>query len=1072
MKNKHTLIEWAMKNKAFPLALAFVMVGLGFFGLFNMPRNEFPDFTVRQGLIIGYYPGASSAQVEKQLTSKVEEYLFSYNEVDKAKTYSYSQDGMMYIYVEVASRIKHNSTQQFWNKLKSGMLIFQQQQLPKEVQGVIVNSDFGSTAAMILSVESKTRPYKDLQRHVEDIEDNLRQIEEMAKISHSGGLTEQVAVYVDNDKLAQYGISPGAIKKSLQTQGAISPAGTLEGEYIDRPIELTTFLKTESDIAKQVLRSDKDGNVVRLRDVAQIKREYEDPDSYVTTDGTKAIIITLEMATGNNIVQFGKEIDERLQILKQDLPSDIKISKIADQPVVVDHSIGHFMKEFGFALFGVILVTLILLPFRVASVAAATIPITISATLAVMFLAGIELNTVTLAALIVVLGIVVDDPIVVIDNHVEKLDQGQSVWEAARNSAIELFPSVFTATLAISATFLPLVFFMEGVASDFISSFPYTIMIALFLSLAISVLLVPFFNTLFIKKGLHKEEEKKEGEKKKKSMLDRLQSFFNTTVEKAVKHFKLTVILGILAIVTGIFLFTNVSQQLFPKVERDQFAIEISLAKGNNLEQTDSIVKQFEKILAKDERILGYTSFIGESSPRFHTLYAPKLPAKNFAQILVTTESDDATEEVLRDYDEKYAAMFPSAYLRMKQLDMVAKPAPIEVRLFGNDIEQLKIYGDKIIDLARVTPQTLWSRTNFGNMQEAIAIDIKNDEAGRLGLTRNDIANTIAINMNGLQATQLWDEEYKVNVKIKSENNPNQTVSDLQELSVIVPQEQSTVPLRQVAEVKPAWNQEQIVRRNGMRCLTVRVDITKDAVANEVLALLRPKIEALEIPKNITIGYGGEFEMQQENLGPMGLSLMMSVALIFLILLWHFKAFKHALLSFMTMPLSIFGAALGLLLMQYPFGFTSFLGILALCGIVVRNGIILIDFADEIRLENNFTVKEAAIHAAQRRMRPIFLTSSAAAVGVIPMIASRSSLWGPLGTVIAFGLMASMVLTLYVLPVLYWLFFRKEDEKNAHQDSSERKDISEESEANKNNTARSNKNNDSEEKNSEENEKE
>ena len=319
-------------------------------------------------------------------------------------------------------------------------------------------------------------------------------------------------------------------------------------------------------------------------------------------------------------------------------------------------------------------------------------------------------------------------------------------------------------------------------------------------------------------------------------------------------------------------------------------------------------------------------------------------------------------------------------------------------------------------------------------MKEAVKMDIKQNEAARLGLNNRDIANTVAVNTTGLKATEVWDEEYTIDVKIKSENQHRQNVSDLRQLSIISAQKQAKIPLRQVAEITPQWSQEQITNRNGNRCLTVRVDITKDAVANEVLAEMIPHIDEITFPEDIRIEYGGEYELQIENNKPMGLSLMLSVVLIFLILLWHFKNFMHALLSFITMPLSIFGAALGLILMQYPFGFTSFLGLLALCGIVVRNGIILIDYADELRHEHGYSVKKAAILAAERRMRPIFLTSSAAAVGVIPMIVSRSSLWGPLGTVIAFGLMFSMVLTLFVLPVLYWLFFRKEDNETTTEE--------------------------------------
>ena len=1029
MKKKQDLIAWGMKNKVFPIALAFTFLVIGLIGLFNMSRNEFPDFTIRTGLVVGVYPGATAEEVETQLTSKLEKYLFSFNEVDKTKTYSYSKDGMSYVYLEIANRVGKDETQQFWNKLKNDLFVFQQRSVPKGVRGIVVNSDFGNTAAMILSVKSETRPYKDLELHVEDIADDLRQIEDMAKISYSGGLTEQIEIQVDQNKLAEYGISPGMLKQSLQTRGTILPGGTLEEANFDKPIHLDAFLHDITDVADHIVKTDDNGHVVKVSDIAQVKKAYEDPDSYIQTGGEKAMIITLEMAKGNNIVQFGEEVKEHLAKLEAELPSDIEISTIADQPVAVDHSISHFMKEFGYALMGVIIVCMLLLPFRVASLAAATIPITISATLAVMYMLGMELNTVTLAALIVVLGIVVDDPIVVIDNYIEKLDEGESRWNAAYHSAKELFPSVFTATLAISATFFPLMFFMSGTAKDFLSTFPFTISIALFLSLAISILLVPFLNTVFIKKGLHSDKDEQE-KQKKKSMLDRLQNFFNRTVEKAMKHYKLTVLAGILAVLVGGYLFSNVSQELFPIVERDQFAVEVTLSQGSNLEETAAVVNEFEKILTKEERVENYTSFIGESSPRFHMVYAPNLPAKNYAQILVTTTSNDATEELLEEYDKKYAEMFPNAYLRMKQLNMVSKPAPIEIRLYGDDIEELQEYGNLVIDAARKTPQTIWSRSNFGERYPTISIDIKEDQAAQVGLTKEDIGNSIAMNMEGLQATQLYEDDYAINVKIKSENSEAQSISELNQLSIISPTTGKIVPLKQVAEVKPSWEQEQIVRRNGRRCLTIRVDIEKGAVANVVLDKIRPKLEELNIPKHIEIGYGGEYEMSQENLVPMQVSLLISILLIILILIWHFKSFKHAFLSFMTMPLSILGAALGLLLMQYPYGFTSFLGVLALCGIVVRNGIILIDFADELREHHGKNVWDAAMQSAQRRMRPIFLTSSAAAVGVTPMIISRSSLWGPLGTVIAFGLLVSMVLTLYVLPVLYWLFFRNEENQD------------------------------------------
>lgn len=1025
---KENIIEWSMRYHVLPLALAAVLVLLGVLGLFNMPRNEFPDFTIRQGVIIGLYPGASSKQVEEQMTKKVEEYLFSNNEVDKTKTYSYSRDGMMYVFLEVSEKVNGPDTKAFWNKIKNGMLLLQGQ-MPKEVRGFMVNSDFGSTSALLMAVESSTRPYKELQKNVEDIEAELRRVKDVAKISHTGNLNEQVSIYVDNNKLLQNHLSAGNIKQVLEGEGAIAAAGSLDGQVIDRPIHLTSFYSTEADLAAQVVRRDDNGNTIRLGDVATIKREYDEPDNYVTVDGTKTIIISLEMVSGKNIVHFGKELEERLEKVSQHLPPDIKLVKLANQPEVVDESISHFMKEFAFAMIGVIIVALLLLPFRVAAVAAATIPITIAATLAIMYLSGIELDTVTLAALIVVLGIVVDDPIVVIDNHVEKLDHGMPVWDAAVSSAKELFPSVFTATLAISATFFPLMFFMTGTAKDFISVFPVTIIVALTLSLVISMLLVPYFNTLFVKKGLHDGEKKSD----KKSMLDRLQTFFDKHIGNAMQHYKLTVLFGVLAVVVGIAIMAILPQQLFPKVERNQFAIEVYLPSGYSLQQTDRVVKGMEQIMRKDKRIVNYTSFIGTSSPRFHMVYAPNLPAKNYAQILVNTESEEATEKIIMEYQGKYSNRFPSAYVRMKQLNMASAPSPIEVRIWGDDTRALKAVADRVIAIGKSNKDITWARTDFNEQEQGLQLDIKSQELARLGLTKSDVANTVAMSTDGINATQLWEEDYPIDVKIRASKQERTRTSSLLELGIPSQQTNSVIPLRQVADIRPEWQEGQIVRRNSVRTLTVRMDITPNGVANGILGKMQPDIEKIKLPQGVEITYGGELEQQNENIGPMGLSLLMSIVLIFLILLWHFKHIKHALLSITTMPLSILGASSGLLIAGYPFGFTSFLGLLALCGIVVRNGIILIDHAEELRAHEGKSVKEAAIASAERRMRPIFLTSTAAAVGVTPMILSRSSLWGPLGTVICFGLMLSMLLTLFVLPVLYWLFFRKEDQPSTDQ---------------------------------------
>ena len=1017
------LIEWAMRYKAFPLAIAIIFSLLGLYALYDMPRNEFPNFTIRQGVVIGIYPGASAEKVEEQLTKKVEEYIFGFNEVNKEKTYSYSRDGMMYIFVEVAGRVDDKDTKIFWNKLKHGTLLLNQQ-LPKDVLGIIVNSDFGSTSSVLLSVESKARGYKSLEKNVEEIEERLREIHSLAKITRVGNQTEKLNIYVENDKLLQYGIVSAMIYQAIHKETSIYPLGVLEGDIADKPLRVAASQQSEAALRDLVIKADLDGNVVRLKDVAKIVREYDKPDSYITTNGTKSILISMEMANGYNIVHFGKEVDKKLAEIKRNLPEDITMTYLADQPKVVDHSIAHFMKEFGFALLGVLIVTILLLPKRIAAVAAATIPITIACTLAIMYLFGLELNTVTLAALIIVLGIVVDDPIVVIDNYVEQLDHGYSHWEAAKKSAKELFPSVFTATLAIAATFIPIMFFLTGTARDFISVFPVVITIALTLSLVVSMLLVPFINTVFIKQGLSELH----GTSNKKSLLDYLQDGFNWLVNKALAIPRIVVLLGIGSVVLGGWLFSLLPQQLFPKVDRNQFAIEVYLPTGASLEQTDAVIKSLEAELAKDERIESYASFIGSSSPRFHTVYAPNLPAKNYAQILLATTDDKTTEEVLAEYEPKFSNKYPNAYIRMKQLSMVASPAPIEVRIAGHNIAELKSISNQVQEIAKTHPQITWIRTDFDEKLQSYELVINHEEASKMGLSKQDISNFVAMNMNGLKATTIYEGAMPVDVVIKSTGS-KEDLNSLLSLNIPVQKANAIVPLRQIAKVEPVWNEGQIVRRNGVRTLTVRMDVVKDAVPSRIVAKLLPLWNEIELPDGVHMSLGGEHEMQQENMGPMILALGTAVVIIFLILVWHFKSISHAILSLTTMPLSILGAAVGLMAMNYPFGFTCFIGILALCGIVVRNGIILIDYADELREKEGLNVKEAAILAAERRMRPIFLTSAAAAIGVIPMIISRSSLWGPLGTVICFGLLVSMVLTLFVLPALYYLFFKGQDKK-------------------------------------------
>lgn len=1022
MKNKRTLIENILRYKQVIIVGTSLLVLFGVVALTQMPRDEFPEFKIRQGLIVGVYPGASSEQVEEQLTKKVENYLFQYEEVDKAKTHSVSKENVMVIYVEVQK--KENDPKAFWSKLKHGLNEFKGE-LPSGVMSLTANDDFGNSSAILLAVESKTKTYKEIERLIEKFEDDVRKIPATSRVKHFGLQKEVINIYIDDAKLTNYGIKPLMVLTALKPEGMVNYSGEInDGKFI-RPIHIPSGYKTESDIANQIIYSDPLGNVIRVKDVAKVIREYDDPSSYIRLNGTKCLIVSLEMLPGNNIVQYGDDVTKKIEKFKADLPSDVNVGLISDMPSFVSNSIYNFLKEFSLAILAVILVTVLLLPRKVAFVAASAIPISILITLGLMWATGMDLQTVSLAGLIIVLGMVVDNAIVIIDNYVEKLDNDISPHDAATQSVTDLFGSVFSATLILIFSFVPMAFFMTGLAGDFIKSLPLTITYALLISIAVSVVLVPLMSYTFIKKGLKGEINKG----KKAAFLNLLQSFYDKLLEGSFKNKKTVVFIGVGSFVVGLLIMLVTPQQPFPYFDRNQFAVEVFLPVGSSLEQTDLVLKDIENLLKKDPRVKEVAAFVGTSSPRFNTLYAPNFPAKHYGQLLVITESNKKTIEILNDYSKKMSNSNPNAYIKWKQLEMSFSKAPIEIRISGDSISTIKQVAVQVSDIMRGIEGTQWVRTDYGEPLQAVRLDLKKDEANRLGYSKTILDYSLMLGTKGFPVSTVWEEDYPVNVNLKIDKKTKTNVDDIMNQYVTSPFLVSSVQVRQLADLKQEWTEGEIARRNGVRTITVMVDNERGVYTSGVFNNGRSIIENLKLPEGVSIDYGGDYEMNVDEVTPIYYAMAVTVAIIFIILLVQFKNLKTALLIMMAMPLSIFGGALGVMITGYPFGVTALVGIISLMGIVVRNGIIYISYAEELRHKHSHSLEEAAIASAKRRMRPIFLTSAAAAVGVIPMVISGSQLWGPLGSVISFGLIFGMILSLLVLPVLYYLFHRKDFNK-------------------------------------------
>ena len=480
-------------------------------------------------------------------------------------------------------------------------------------------------------------------------------------------------------------------------------------------------------------------------------------------------------------------------------------------------------------------------------------------------------------------------------------------------------------------------------------------------------------------------------------------------------------------------------QKLMPIADRNQFAVEITLPTGTAIDRTVAVSDSIAHILRRDPRVVSVTSFNGCASPRFHTAYAPQIAGTNYAQLVVNTVSSEATEEVLDEYTPRYTGYFPDAWVRFKQLSYSQAVYPVEIRISGENVGQLRIVSDQIVSMLRAMPEFDMVRTNYNEPLAATRVVLKEDEASRLGVNNLAVETTLAMRYgSGLPITSLWEGDYNLPVVLKGMRADSASSVDLEDELIPVMAGIDAVPLRQVAQVEPCWKEGQIVRRNGVYTITVQADPGRDQNAMALTKTVVGKIDKMEIPDGVSLAYGGEVEEDEENMPLIMSALVVAAVIIFFILVVHFHKLNIALLIFVSISLCVLGAATGVLIHGLDFGVTCVLGLISLMGIIVRNGIIMIDYAEELRKTEKLSVRDAIYQSARRRMRPIFLTSAAASMGVVPMILGKSGLWMPMGTVICYGTLITMVLLLTVLPVSYWLIFRGSTRKRAQMAAIER----------------------------------
>ncbi len=1018
------LVVWGVKYANVVVLMVCVLVIFGVYALQTMNKNEFPNFTIREGVVVAVYPGASSLEMEEQVMKPLEDYVFSFKEVNKVKTVSNATNGMVMIYVELDDKL--TDTDSFWNTFNREMSSVKAH-LPPGVVAVEVISNFGDTSALLITMESEDKTYRELGDYMDALQDRLRTIESVGTMNVFGKQNEQISVTLNPERLSHYGLSEKTLAATLFAKGFQTTGGEMRTPAYTLPIYVDNPMNSVADIADQIVLSTPAGDVVRLKDIAEVKREYPEPTSFITNNGRKCILLSLEMKSGNNIVEMGREVEQQLCEFEAELPEDVDLFRITNQPEVVNNSVKDFLRELLIAVIAVIVVIVLLLPMRVALIAAATIPITIFISLGLFYMFGIELNTVTFACLIVSLGMIVDNSVVIIDDYVELIGEGMDRKEATIRSASEFLKSIFSATLAISITFFPFLITMTGMFRDFLTDFPWAITIILMGSLLIAELLVPWLQYRFIKpsKVAQYDENAPEAQSVKHqkhfSLLRVLQTAYDRVLVVCFKHPWAVLAIAAVLTVGGGWLLLQRPMEMMPIAERNQFAVEIYLPTGTPLEETNIVADSMANILRKDKRVVSVANFHGCSSPRFQTTYAPQVGGPNFAQFIVNTESNEATIEVLNEYTAKYRDYFPEAKIRFKQLSYSNAAYPVEVRIKGNDYAKLHAVSDTVLEIMRSIPDLNLETSSFNSPQVAAQVSPDFTTLSRLGMSDFSLETNLALRYtsSGIPVATLWDGTYGTPVVFRTPTSEHSDVNDLRNEPLPV-MGLASAPLRQVADVRPSWNYGQLSHRNGIPCVTITSEVERGSFPLVVTDQLQKKIEKISLPEGVQIEYGGDYNQALEMWPPILKALAMSVVIIFFILLAHYKNVPTAALLLFCIVLCVPGAGIGLAIQGEVLSLTCTLGFISLMGILVRNVIIMIDYSEELQRSEGMEVKEAIFHSAERRMRPIFLTSAAASMGVLPMVLTGTQLWRPMGTVIFWGTLITFFFIVTVIPVLYW----------------------------------------------------
>ncbi len=996
------------KNRISVAIILFFLIG-GILSYFEMPRAKDPSFVIRTVVIVTQFPGATPERIESLVTVPLERKIRQIEEIDHIK--SVSKNGVSTIYVSVRERYKEMTP--IWDEIRKKI---EQVSLPQEAAKPFLNDNYSEVFGTLVTLVGEGYSYAELEKIANDVKEELLSVKAVGQIDILGLQKEYIYVEFSNAKLAEVGISPEELGEIIRKRNIITPGGSVTIGPQRLILEPTGNLNSLEELGKTIIPIKGKSSVLYLEDIVTIRSGYSEPaDPLTRSNGEQALVLAISLSEDSNIIELGKAVKEKIAYLETQYPIGVEFKLAFDEPKLVDTIISDFMDSLIMSILIVIAVMFVSLGWRTGLIVATLIPSAIATSFFFMWHFEIGLNQVSLAALIISLGLLVDNAIVISESVLVKMDEGLSPLDASIGAVTELKVSLLTSSLTTSAAFLP-IYLAESTASEYTSALFEVVTITLVSSWILSLTLTPMMTYLFLQRGTEP----------KFTYNNPLCNTFKALLTLSLKYRTFSI-----AVISGIFLlsllfFGTIPKIFFPPSDQPSMLVRIVLPQGTDIKETLKTVKEMELYLDQKRPALieSYTSFIGEGTPRFWINNTPRGNAAEYAEILINAKDLDTFETLQKQIEEFAFNHFSSADVSVKKLDNGPPVnSPVQIRISGNDmqileekanglkVEMSKIYGTKSV------------HDDWDKWAEKLVVNINPSLAHHAGVSYSDIANSLQTALTGREITQYRSDNKIVPIILRSNHDLNSDLAMLESTLIFVPRTGKSVPLTQVADIDILWKPPKIISRDGMHTITVSADLIDGVTAFDVKDALQEYLSAQEWPMGFSYAYGGEIESSDIAQKAVSTKLPIAAMIILILLMFQFNSLRRTGLILITIPLAIIGVVFGLVITQSYFGFMTYLGVISLTGIVINNAIILIERIEYELDVTKLSPQDAIIEAAQRRMRPIMLTTMTTIGGLLPLWFAGGPLWEPMAIAIIFGLGFATVLTLGIVPIFYSILF-------------------------------------------------